>query len=108
MITNRHWQGLVFRLDSPDKAGVLCVDEQPNPRPRTHPTPAAHGDQLHRVTYDRRRHGTTTLFAALNALDGAVIAQTLRCDFILYVPPSARSQGRYAGFTVELKELTRN
>ena len=47
---------------------------EPDPGPRTHPTPASHGVRLHRGGH-YQRHGTTTLFAALNVLDGAVIAQ---------------------------------
>ena len=30
------------------------------------------------MTYDYKRHGTTTLFAALNVLDGTVIAQNMQ------------------------------
>jgi hypothetical protein len=35
------------------------------------------------MTHDYKRHGTTTLFAALNVLDGSVIGRNMqrhRCD----------------------------
>jgi transposase len=33
---------------------------------------------LHQVDYDYKRHGTTTLFAAFNVLDGTVIGQNMQ------------------------------
>jgi transposase len=57
-------------LDPPDKALVLCVDEksQIQALDRTQPM-LPEG-----VTHDYERHGATTLFAALNVLDGSVLA----------------------------------
>lgn len=43
-------------------------------RPWSAPFPWGFG-HTEGVTHDYQRHGTTTLFAALNVLDGAVIAQ---------------------------------
>jgi hypothetical protein len=40
---------------------------------------APHGKvQVQRVTHDYKRHGTTTLFAALNVLDGTVIGRNMQ------------------------------
>lgn len=62
-------------LNPPDKALVLCVDEksQVQALDRTQPAlPMMSGRPTTR-THDYVRHGTTTLFAALNVLDGTVI-----------------------------------
>jgi putative transposase len=64
-------------LNPPDKAVVLCVDEksQIQALERTQPMLPMGFGYIEGVTHDYQRHGTTTLFAALNLLDGAVIAQ---------------------------------
>lgn len=67
-------------LDPPDKALVLCVDEksQVQALDRTQPAlPMMSGHPTTR-THDYVRHGTTTLFAALNILDGTVIGRCRR------------------------------
>lgn len=67
-------------LDPPDKALVLCVDEksQIQALDRTQPSlPMNYGmPQTH--THDYRRHGTTTLFAALDVGTGEVIGKLKR------------------------------
>src|SRR5229473_2396749 len=64
-------------LNPPDHALVLCVDEksQIQALERTQPMLPMGFGYIEGVTHDYQRHGTTTLFAALNVLDGAVIAQ---------------------------------
>jgi putative transposase len=64
-------------LNPPDKALVLCVDEksQVQALERTQPVLPIGLGYLEGVTHDYYRHGTTTLFAALNVLDGSVISQ---------------------------------
>ena len=64
-------------LDPPDKALVLCVDEksQVQALDRTQPFLPMGFGYVEGVTHDYRRHGTTTLFAALDLLDGAVLTQ---------------------------------
>ena len=64
-------------LNPPDKAVVLCVDEksQIQALERTQPMLPMGFGYIQGVTHDYQRHATTTLFAALNVLDGAVIAQ---------------------------------
>lgn len=62
-------------LNPPDKALVLCVDEksQIQALDRTQPSLPLRPGIPARQTPDYVRHGTTTLFAALNVLDGTVI-----------------------------------
>jgi transposase len=64
-------------LNPPDQALVLCVDEksQIQALERTQPTLPLGLGYVEGVTHDYFRHGTTTLFAALNVLDGSVITQ---------------------------------
>jgi transposase len=67
-------------LDPPDRAMVLCVDEksQIQALDRTQPIlPLAPGVPERR-THDYMRHGTTTLFAALDIATGEVIGQLHR------------------------------
>ncbi len=62
-------------LNPPDKALVLCADEksQIQALDRTAPILPLRPGIPTRQTHDYIRHGTTTLFAALNVLDGTVI-----------------------------------
>jgi transposase len=62
-------------LDPPDHALVLSVDEksQIQALDRTAPLLPLRPGIPARQTHDYHRHGTTTLFAALNLLDGTVI-----------------------------------
>jgi putative transposase len=64
-------------LDPPDKALVLCLDEksQVQALERTQPLLPLGFGYVEGVTHDYVRHGTTTLFAALDLLDGTVRAQ---------------------------------
>lgn len=64
-------------LNPPENALVLCVDEksQCQALERTQPMLPMGFGYLEGVTHDYVRHGTTTLFAALNVLNGQVIAQ---------------------------------
>lgn len=64
-------------LNPPDKAIVLSVDEksQIQALDRTQPVLPLRPGLPERQTHDYTRHGTTTLFAALNVLEGTVIGQ---------------------------------
>jgi len=66
-------------LDPPDKALVLSVDEksQIQALDRTQPVLPLRPGVPARQTHDYTRHGTTTLYAALNVLDGTVIGECL-------------------------------
>ena len=66
-------------LNPPDKALVLCVDEksQIQALQRTQPGLPMKKGRCGTMTHDYKRHGTTTLFAALNMLDGRVIGECM-------------------------------
>jgi len=66
-------------LNPPDKALVVCVDEksQIQALDRTQPGLPMKKGRLGTMTHDYKRHGTTTLFAALNVLEGTVIADCM-------------------------------
>jgi transposase len=67
-------------LAPPHHALVLCVDEksQIQALDRTAPLLPMRPGQIERRTHDYARHGTTTLFAALDARTGELIGQTQR------------------------------
>lgn len=62
-------------LDPPENALVLCVDEksQCQALERTQPMLPLGLGYVQGVTHDYKRHGTTTLFAALDVQSGAVL-----------------------------------
>ena len=64
-------------LNPPDNALVLCVDEksQCQALERTQPVLPMGLGYLEGITHDYVRHGTTTLFAALDIANGEVLAQ---------------------------------
>lgn len=64
-------------LNPPDKALVLCVDEksQIQALERTQPMLPMGLGYVEGITHDYVRHGTTTLFAALDVQNGKVITQ---------------------------------
>lgn len=66
-------------LNPPEKALVLCVDEksQIQALERTQPELPLRPGIPARQTRDYKRNGTTTLFAALNLLDGKVIGDCM-------------------------------
>ncbi|MEF9437570.1 MAG: IS630 family transposase, partial [Candidatus Mariimomonas ferrooxydans] len=66
-------------LNPPDKAMVLCIDEksQIQALDRTQPGLPMKKGRAGTMTHDYKRYGTTTLFAALNILDGKVIGQCM-------------------------------
>ena len=64
-------------MKPPAKALVLCVDEksQIQALDRTQPLLPLRPNLPERRTHDYKRHGTTTLFSALNALDGTILGE---------------------------------
>ena len=66
-------------LDPPAHSLVLSVDEksQIQALDRTQPGLPIKKGRAGTMTHDYLRHGTTTLFAALNVLDGSVIGQCM-------------------------------
>src|SRR3954449_3608679 len=67
-------------LSPPERALVLCVDEksQIQALDRTQPMLPMRPGQVERRTHDYKRHGTTSLFAALDVKTGAVIGECHR------------------------------
>jgi transposase len=67
-------------MDPPDHAVVFCVDEksQIQALDRTQPMLPMRPGQLERRTHDYKRHGTTSLFAALELKTNRVIGQLHR------------------------------
>ena len=66
-------------LDPPDRAVVLCVDEksQIQALDRTQPGLPLKKGRATTMTHDYKRHGTTTLFAALDVKSGMVIGDCM-------------------------------
>jgi len=66
-------------LNPPEHAVVFSVDEksQIQALDRTQPGLPLEKGRLGTTTHDYRRHGTATLFAALNVLDGTVIGRCM-------------------------------
>ena len=67
-------------MNPPEHAEVFCVDEksQIQSLDRTQPTLPLRPGQLERRTHDYKRHGTTSLFAALELRTSRVIGQLHR------------------------------
>jgi len=87
-------------LHPPEKALVLCVDEksQIQALDRTQPLLPLRPGQPERRTHDYTRHGTTTLFAALDIATGEVTGRcTLRHrhqEFLVFLRLLARTYPR--------------
>jgi len=67
-------------VDPPAHAVVLSIDEksQIQALDRTQPGLPMKKGRCGTMTHDYKRHGTTTLFAALNVLDGSVIGRCMQ------------------------------
>lgn len=67
-------------LNPPERALVLCVDEkaQIQALDRTQPLLPMRPGQIERRTHDYERHGTTSLFAALEMVSGKIIGECHR------------------------------
>ena len=66
-------------LDPPDRAVVLCVDEKSQIQALewTQPGLPLKKGRAATMTHDYKRHGTTTLFAALDVKSGLVIGECM-------------------------------
>ena len=73
----KFWDVVGLYLDPPEKAVVLCCDEktQIQALERSQPCLPLGVGHVRTATHDYFRHGTTTLFAALNYLDGKLISR---------------------------------
>ena len=74
----KFWDVIGLYLDPPEKALVLCCDEksQCQALERTQPGLPLGVGHIRTRTHDYERHGTITLFAALNYLEGKIISRT--------------------------------
>ena len=74
----KFWDVIGLYLDPPTKALVLCCDEksQCQALERTQLGLPLAPKRPRTMTHDYTRHGTVTLFAALNALEGTLISRT--------------------------------
>lgn len=74
----KFWDIIGLYLNPPDKALVLCCDEksQCQALERTQPGLPLGIGHIRTKTHDYKRHGTITLFAALNYLEGKLITRT--------------------------------
>jgi transposase len=92
----------------PERAIVLCVDEksQVQALDRTQPLLPLQPGQAERRTHDYVRHGTTSLFAALNVATGAVIGRCHRRhrhqEFLKFLEEIDASAPREPGVEVHL------
>ena len=68
-------------MNPPDKSVVFCVDEkrQIQALDRTQPGLPMKKGRCGTMTHDYKRNGTTTLFAALNMINGKVIGDCMPC-----------------------------
>jgi transposase len=66
-------------MNPPEKAVVLCGDEKSQIQAlnRTQPSLPMKKGRCGTITHEYKRNGTTTLFAALNVLDGTVIGERM-------------------------------
>jgi transposase len=66
-------------LSPPERAVVLCVDEksQVQALDRTQPLLPMQPGQVERRTHDYKRHGTTSLFAALDVKAGTIVGKCM-------------------------------
>lgn len=76
----KFWDVIGLYLNPPDKALLLCCDEksQCQALERTQPGLPLGIGEIRTKTHDYKRHGTITLFAALNYLEGKLITRTER------------------------------
>jgi transposase len=76
----KFWDVIGLYLNPPDRALVLCCDEksQCQALERTQPGLPLGLGHIRTRTHDYTRHGTITLFAALNYLDGKIISRPER------------------------------
>jgi transposase len=74
----KFWDVIGLYLDPPHKALVFCCDEKSRCQAleRTQPGLPLGLGHIRTKTHDYIRHGTITLFAALNCLDGKIISRT--------------------------------
>jgi transposase len=87
-------------LDPPEGAVVVCIDEksQIQALDRTQPILPMRPGQAERQTYDYKRNGTTTLFAALEVATGKVVEACMprhrHAEFLAFLKQVAKAHPR--------------
>ena len=95
-------------LNPPDRAIVLCIDEksQVQALDRTRPVVPLQPGQPERRTHDYVRHGTTSLFSALNVATGQVIGECHRQhrhqEFVQFLDTVDATVERPEGVTIHV------
>ena len=95
-------------LSPPERAVVLCVDEKPQVQAleRTQPVLPMSLARTERATHDYTRHGTTSLFAALDVATGKVIGRCHRRhrhqEFIRFLDHAHATLPREPGVSVHV------
>jgi transposase len=95
-------------LNPPDRAIILAVDEKSQIQAlnRTQPLLPMTPEQVERGTHDYERHGTTSLFAALNVATGAVLGKCYRRhrqqEFVRFLEEVDASLTKAPGVTIHL------
>ena len=98
-------------VDPPAHAVVLSVDEksQIQALDRTQPGLPMKKGRAGTMTHDYKRHGTTTLFAALNVLDGTVIGRNMQRhrhqEFIRFLNAIEAQAVSYTHLTLPTKRI---
>src|SRR6201988_5094381 len=96
----KFWDVIGLYLNPPDKALVLCCDEksQCQALERTQPGLPLGIGHIRTKTHDYVRHGTLTLFAALNYLDGKILSRTetrhTHVEWLRFLQPIDRERPR--------------
>ena len=74
----KFWDVIGLYLNPPERSLILCCDEksQCQALERTQPGLPLGVGEIRTKTHDYKRHGTITLFAALNYLDGKLLTRT--------------------------------
>lgn len=95
-------------LNPPERAIILSVDEksQVQALDRTQPLLPMTPGQAERGTHDYQRHGTTSLFAALNVATGAVLGKCYgrhrQQEFVRFLDEVDASLTKETGVTIHL------
>jgi transposase len=95
-------------LNPPDKALVLCVDEKSQVQAlnRTQPLLPLQPGQAERHSHDYERHGTTSLFAALDVATGNIIGACYRQhrqqEFVKFLERIDATVPKEPGLTIHL------
>ena len=107
----KFWDVIGLYLHPPEKALVLCCDEktQCQALERSQPGLPLGIGHIRTRTHDYKRHGTITLFAALNYLDGKLISRTeqrhTHVEWLRFLKQIERGNTQVAGHSPHCRQL---